>query len=344
MFIRKSLPILLIAGLLLAACGGGQPAGSPGGLKVVASTTIVGDVVALVGGDLIDLTVLFPPGTDPHTFEPRPQDLAAISEAQVIVINGLGLEEALAPALEANATGAIVHASEGIEVLDFAVHEHDHEGDEHEGELAHEGEEHEGEEHEGEDEHAYEGEEHQGEEHHHHEGGDPHTWTDPNNVIVWTENIAAALAGADPANAEAYQANADAYAASLRDLDTWIRSEVAQIPPDNRKMVTDHLALGYFADEYGLEQIGALVGSFSTNAAPSAQELAALEDTIREQEIPAVFVGKTVNPELAEQVAQDTGTAVVPVYTGSLTAPGGEADSYLAFMRYNVTAIVEALK
>jgi len=91
------------------------------------------------------------------------------------------------------------------------------------------------------------------------------------------------------------------------------------------------------------EQVGALVGSFSTNASSSAQEIAALEDVIRAQNVPAVFVGTTVNSALAEQVAQDTGTQIVPVYTGSLTAPGGEADSYLAFMRYNVSAIVEAL-
>ena len=127
----------------------------------------MGDVTRQVGSDLIELTVLFPPGADPHTFEPRPQDVAAISEADVIVINGLGLEEALEPTLEANAKGVVVHASEGIEVL------------------------------------AFEGEEHEGEEH---EGGDPHTWTDPNNVIVWTENIAAALAEADPSNAATYRA------------------------------------------------------------------------------------------------------------------------------------------
>lgn len=318
MFIRKLLPMLLLGSLLLAACGNTSPAVSGDGLKVVASTTIIGDVVAQVGGDLISLTVMLPPGTDPHTFEPRPQDVAALSDAHVVVISGLGLEESLEPALEANAKGAIVHASAGIEVLAF------------------EGEEHEEEEHEG--------EEHEGEESHAHEDGDPHTWTDPNNVIIWTLNIAAALAEADPANADAYQVNAEAYIASLRDLDAWIRSEVAGIPPERRKLVTDHRAFGYFADEYGFEQVGALVGSFSTNASSSAQEIAALEDAIRAQNVPAVFVGTTVNPALAEQVAQDTGTQIVSVYTGSLTAPGGEADSYLAFMRYNVSAIVEALK
>ena len=312
MLTKKIFPLLLLASLILAACSGSSSAGSSR-LKVVASTTLVGDVVEQIGGDLIELTVLFPPGADPHTFEPRPQDIAALSDAQVVVINGMDLEEALEPALEANVKGTLVHASEGIEVLAF-------EGEEHEGE------------------------EHEGEEHHHHEGGDPHTWTDPNNVIVWTQNIAAALAEADPANAKTYQANADAYIASLEELDGWIRTQIEQIPPERRVLVTDHRAFGYFADEYGLKQVGALIGSFSTNAAPSAQELAALEDKIKEQGVPAVFVGKTVNPALAEQVAQDTGVKLVHVYTGSLSEPGGNADSYLAFMRYNVNVIVEALK
>jgi len=310
------LSLVAIATLLLSACGG-APAGGEGRLKVVASTTIVGDVVAQVGGNLIELTVIFPPGADPHTFEPRPQDMAAISEADVIVINGLDLEEALEPILEANATGVVVHASEGIEPLAFEGEEHGEEGEEH-------------------------GEE--GEEHHHHEGGDPHTWIDPNNVIVWAQNIAAALSDADPAHAGEYQANAEAYITELQELDAWIRTQVAQIPAENRKLVTDHLLYGYFAEEYGLEQVGALVGSFSTNASPSAQELAALEDLIRTQDIPAIFVGKSVNPALAEQVAQDTGIKVVSLYTGSLSESGGEADSYLKYMRYNVRAIVEALK
>ena len=302
MLIRKLVPFLILVSLL-AGCSS-APTASNSGLRVVASTTILGDVVSQVGGNLINLSVLFPIGADPHTFDPRPQDVAAISDAQVVFINGLGLEESLQPSLDANAKGTVVAVSDGIDVrkLDNAAAAVEH------------------------------------------GGADPHTWTDPNNIIVWTQNIAAALAQADPANADAYQANANTYIASLQDLDAWIRSEVTQIPPERRKLVTDHYAFGYFADEYGFKQVGALVGSFSTNASPSAQEIAALEDTIRAQDVPAVFVGTTVNASLADQVAQDTGTKVVPVYTGSLTAPNGNAGTYLAFMHYNVNAIVEALK
>jgi len=307
MLTRKLFPIILITALLLVACGD-APVTSGDGLKVVASTTIVGDVVAQVGGDLIDLTVLFPTGADPHTFDPRPQDVAAISEADVVIIHGLDLEETLQPTLEANVRGVLVHAAEGIDMLPFA------------------------------------GDEHAAEEEHAHGGGDPHTWTDPNNVMIWTDNIASALSEADSINAAAYQANADAYIDELRELDAWIRTQVESIPAENRELVTDHATFGYFADEYGFEQVGLVVAASSTNAAPSAKELAELTDAIKEHDVPAIFVGTTVNPALAEQIAKDTGVQIVYVYTGSLSELGGEAESYLEFMRYNVSAIVEALK
>lgn len=310
---------LLIFSLFLSACQPATPAqpapASSAKLPVVATTTIVADVVRQVGGDKIELTTLLPVGADPHSFEARPQDAAALSNATLVFANGAHLEEFLDALLQsANATDKLVEVSEGITLLEMEAD--DHEGETHEGE--------------GED--------------HEHEGGDPHTWTDPNNVMIWTENIAAALSQADPANAEFYRANADAYLSELKALDAWVREQVSQILPENRKLVTDHRAWGYFADEYGFEQIGALVGSFSTVAQTSSQDLAALEDTIRAQGVKAVFVGRTVNPQLAEQVAKDTGIQVVYLYTGSLTAPDGDAPDYLRFIRYNVTAMVTALK
>jgi ABC-type Zn uptake system ZnuABC Zn-binding protein ZnuA len=301
--------IALGLSLLLAACAG--PSTPDGGrLRVLATTSIVGDVVRQVGGEYVDLGVLLPLGTDPHTFEPRPRDAAAIAEAEVVFANGAGLEEFLHSLIEsAGAQDRLVEVSEGISQLPL--------------------EEEAGEGHAGEDEHA---------------AGDPHTWMDPNNVLVWVENIAAALASADPVHAAEYRANAQAYAASLRDLDAWIRTEVARIPPDRRLLVSDHAVFGYFARAYGFTQIGTITGSFSTNASPSAQELAALEDSIRSFGVPAVFVGESANRALADQVAADTGIQVVIVYHASLSDPDGPAPDYLEYMRYNVSAIVEALK
>ncbi len=184
----------------------------------------------------------------------------------------------------------------------------------------------------------------EGEGDHDHDSADPHTWMDPNNVIVWTENIRSALSKADPVNEGAYRSNAEAYIDSLRELDTWIRDQVSQIPSEQRKLVTDHATFGYFADQYGFEQVGLVTPALSSNAAPSAQELASLEEKIESNDIKAIFVGNTVNPSLAQQIAADTGAQIIFVFTGSLGQAGSEADSYLDFMRYNVNAIVNALK
>ncbi len=344
---KKTITLILSGILLFAlmACDQSEnQAESSGKLQVVATTTIVGDVVAQVGGDLINLTIMLPVGTDPHSFDPTPQDMASFGNADVIFANGAGLEEFLDSLIEsAGAADKVVHVSEGIDFL-MSAGEHDHEGEEHE----HEGEEHdhEGEEHKHEgEEHDHEGEEHEHEgEEHHHEGVDPHTWTDPHNVMVWVHNIEHELSEADPENIEAYAANAEQYESELENLDAWIQEQVALIPVGDRKLVTDHTLYTYFAAAYGFEQVGALIPGFSSLAEPSAKEMAAIEAAIRDLDVPAIFVGNTVNSSLAERVAADTGTQVVAVFTGSLSAPDGEAPSYLEYMRYNTTAFVEALR
>ena len=172
---------------------------------------------------------------------------------------------------------------------------------------------------------------------------DPHVWLDPANVIVWTENIAAALSARDPAGSGTYQANAAAYIAELKALDEWIRSETARIPQEKRLIVTDHMLFNYFAEKYGFTVVGALIPSYSSLAQPSAQEIAALEDAIRQYNVRVILVGNTVNPTLAARVAEDTGTAMVQFYTGSLSNADGPAATYLDYMRYNVKTIANAL-
>jgi ABC-type Zn uptake system ZnuABC Zn-binding protein ZnuA len=293
--------IALIMLASLFACGSGNTSAANPGLKVLATTSIVADVVAQVGGKYINLTTLLPVGTDPHEFSPRPQDAAALADASIIFANGAGLESFLPPLLEsAGATGKVVEVSTGITLQPLP----------------------------GEDSKTV----------------DPHTWMDPNNVITWTDNIAAALSKADPAHASDYQANAAAYAALLRDLDAWIRAQVDQIPPANRLLVTDHAVLGYFATRYGFTQVGTITGSFSSEAAPSAQELASLEDKIRADGVRAIFVTEAASQTLTDQVAADTGIQAVWLYHASLTDATGPAPTYLDFVRYNVNAIVKALK
>jgi ABC-type Zn uptake system ZnuABC Zn-binding protein ZnuA len=164
------------------------------------------------------------------------------------------------------------------------------------------------------------------------------------NVIHWVENNEQALNTLDPANAGTYQANATAYTAELGQLDAEIETAVAAVPPENRKLVTDHESFGHFATHYGFTVIGSVIPSISTLSSPSAQELAALQQQITEEGVKAIFVGTTTNPALAEQIANDISIQVVPLYAESLSEPGGPAPTYLDFMRYDVSAIVEALK
>jgi len=176
------------------------------------------------------------------------------------------------------------------------------------------------------------------------EGSDPHFWLDPIHAIRYIENIRDGLIRADPAGKDTYTQNSDAYIARLMELDAWIKAQVAEIPEQKRLIVTNHESFGYFADRYGFQIIGAIVPSVSTGASPSAQQLAQLVEQIRATGASAIFLETGTNPQLAEQVAQETGAKVVTgLYSHSLTPPGGNAPTYIDMMRYNVNAIVRAL-
>lgn len=295
----------LVAFLILLLAGCFPKSVSKEKIQVLATNSIIGDVVREIGKEAIELSVLLPPGADPHSFEPSPQDMLEASRARIIFINGVGLEEVFLKRLVEGASpeATIVDLSEGIELL------------------------------------PYEG----GEEEHEHEV-DPHVWLDPTNVITWIRHIASALEKADPQNAGFYRQNARNYEEKLLELDVWIKETVKSIPPERRKLVMDHLALGYFARRYGFQQVGVIIPSITTLAEPSARQIAELVDLIQREKVPAIFVSSSVNPKLAEQVAKDAGVKVVPLYIESLSQPGGPASTYLELMRYNVTAIVEALK
>lgn len=281
-------------------------------LRVVASTNLVADVVAQIGGDSITLYPLIGAAVDPHSYTSTPQDQRMLNEAHLVFINGLHLEATL-DELWGTLTAPVVAVNVGVPPRELGEAEH------------------------GEEEAGHEAE-------HHHEGIDPHTWQRVANVKIWVENIRIVLSQLDPAHEAAYRAAANTYLQELETLDADIRTKVAAIPVSNRKLVTDHETFGYFADEYGFTIVGALIPSLSTAAEPSAQSLAALQDQLAHEKVPAIFVGTTVNPRLAEQLAQDLGIQVVSLYSDSLSAPDGPAATYLAFMRYNVDAIVQALQ
>ena len=296
---------------------GCSPAESDSGLsgdtlQIVATTSIVGDVVAQVACEQVSITTLLPPNSDPHTYQPTPQDIATISKADVLFANGAGLEVFLEPILEnADAEEKTVDLSDDINLL--TADEHSDSGRDEDQNIDHDSQ-------------------------------DPHVWMNPNNVIAWVNVIQETLSELDPAHAAEYQNNARSYRAELSELDTWITTQVADIPFQRRTLVMDHLVLGYFAEEYGFQQAGAVIPGFSTLAEPSAQQVAEIINTIEKLGVKVIFVSDTAPPGIAERVAEDTGSQLVYLHTGSLTEPGGLASNYIDYMRYNVKAIVQALQ
>ncbi len=304
--IFNSITVFAIAAIFLAACGS-APSGGDGALNVLASTTFLADIAQNVAGDRAQVESLLPVGANPHTFQATPSDVTRVTQSTVLILNGLELEHFIEQMLE-NAGGErlIIEATAGLTPRQM--------------------------------------EEHEGEEGHDHEAGDPHMWLDPNLVITYVENIRNGLSQADPAGAEVYKTNADAYIAQLKDLDKWIVERVNTVPAERRLLVTNHHAMGYFAERYGFEVAGSVIPSFSSDATPSAQEMAALVDEIKSLNAPAIFLDTADNDILARQIADETGVMIVSdLHFASLT-DGAPAPTYIEMMKDNVSKIVEALK
>jgi ABC-type Zn uptake system ZnuABC Zn-binding protein ZnuA len=306
--------VLIVVTILLIGC---TPAESDAGrsgdtLQIVATTSIVADVVAQVAGEQTSISILLPPNSDPHSYQPTAQDITTLSKADVIFANGAGLEVFLEPILtNADSDKKIVYLSENINLLTAVEHNDSGEAVDQE---------------------------------YKHNSWDPHVWMNPNNVIAWVKVIQSTLGELDPPNAATYQRNAQNYISELNELDGWISTQVAEIPVQKRILVMDHLVLGYFAEEYGFQQAGAVIPGFSTIAEPSAQQLAEIIDTIDKLGVSVIFVSDTAPQRITEPVADDTGSELVYLYTGSLTERGGPASNYIDYMRYNVKTIVEALR
>lgn len=175
--------------------------------------------------------------------------------------------------------------------------------------------------------------------------GDPHIWFSVSNAMTMTRNIRDALIQVDPAQAASYKANADTYLAKLTDLDTYIKAQIATLPPANRKIVTNHDAFGYYIDRYGLQFVGAIIPAMSSESAPSAQDVAALITKIKAEHVRAIFLESSINPKLAQQLGEEAGVQVVDtLYGDSLGEPGTPGATYESMMRYNTDTIVHALK
>jgi len=289
---------------LFLAGCGPAPQSGDNTFKVLASTSFLADIAQNVTGDRAHVDALLPLGADPHAYQAAPSDVSKIAGSDVLILNGLEYEHFIEPLLE-NAGGE--HFT--ITATD-GLFPNQMESEENPGEMV----------------------------------GDPHMWLDVNRVITYVENIRDGLSTADPAGAERYQVNAEAYIAKLQELDAWIFKQVETIPAERRLLVTNHEAMGYFAGRYGFAVAGSILPSFSSEAGVSAQEIAASIDTIKSSGAPAIFLGEVENADLANQIAAETGVAVVDtLYLESLT-DGGPAATYIDMMKHNVTQIVNALK
>lgn len=289
-----------------------------GPLVVVATTGIIGDLVSQIGGGRVEVRTILPANADPHSFEPAPQDIAMVDDAAVVFVHGLELD-AWAETILENADGdfTVVTVTDGISIADF---------------------------HSDEDDHDHEEDDHEDDDGHHHGEGDPHVWFDPTRTAQMAANIAAGLTGADPDGADGYAGRLAAYQAELTALDGQIAERIALIPEERRVIVTNHEALGYFADRYGLTIVGTVIPGMSVEAEPSAQEIAALLEVIERENVTAIFAENTVNPALAEQLAAQAGIQVVAtLFTDTLGEPGSGADTYIGLMRYDTRVIVKAL-
>jgi len=322
-------------------------------INVISSFSILGDLVSAVGQEHVTVTNLVKVDGDAHVFNPTPQDVKAISIAQLVVTNGLQFEGWMPRLIEAaNYQGVQVIATNGIKVLSTTA-EHEHHDDEHahhDDEHAHHDDEHahhDDEHAHHDDEHAHHDDEHahHDSEHAHHDHGDidPHAWHSIKNVKVYVNNIAKGLIQVDPANSNDYQQNAKVYIQKLDKLELKISAQLATVPAAQRKVITPHDAFGYFARDFNVTFL-APQGT-STGSEASAADVAQLIKQIRQDKVNAVFMENIADNRLIEQISRETGVKVGgKLYSDALSATDKPAATYLQMMQYNVDTIVNALQ
>jgi len=299
----------------LAACAALLLGGSAHAqaLEVATSFSILGDLVAQVGGERVKVRTLVGPDEDAHAFQPRPSDAREIGAAALVVVNGLGFDDWMTRLARAGGfKGTVVVASAGISTLEMTRddghdHGHDHDRGKDKGKAV-----------------------------------DPHAWQDVANVRRYVANIAAALAAADPEGATAYRSAAERYDGELQALDAEIRAAFAALPAERRKVVSSHAAFGYFAHAYDIRFLSPV--GVANNAEPTAKGVARLIRQLKEEKVPAVFIENVADPRLIERIRSESGAAVGgTLYSDALSKAGGPASTYVDMMRTNLATLQRAL-
>jgi ABC-type Zn uptake system ZnuABC Zn-binding protein ZnuA len=290
----------LAAALLVVGCGGSGS--SSGKVHVVATTTQIGDFVREVGGNDVAVDQVLAPNTDPHDYEPRPDDVSNAADAKLVFANGDNLDAWIGKVVSDSGSNAKIvdlgatvpvklpGESSGLEASQF----------------------------------------------------DPHWWHDPRNAEAAVSEIASQLSQADPAHRATFESNARIYTAKLRRLDAGIASCLNPIPQADRKLVTDHDAFGYFANRYGIDVVGAVIPSQTTQAQPSAKDLSDLASLVKKEGVKAIFPESSLSPKLADTIASQTGASVGHTLYGDTLGPAGSSgDTYLKMEAANMEAMFQ---
>jgi len=286
---------------LLAAGCGGVAGGSSGKLYVVATTTQIGDFVREVGGEAVEVDQILQPNTDPHEYEPRPSDVEGAASASLVFANGDDLDAWIDQIVSDSGSDA--------EVVDLGAKVPIRRPGESSGAEA--------------------------------SKYDPHWWHDPRNAEAAVRAIERALAAADPSHRHEFHRNSAAYLTKLRALDHGIARCIGSVPPAQRKLVTDHDAFGYFADRYGIEVVGAVIPSQTTQAQASAKDLSALAQTIEAEKVKAIFPESSLSAKVADAIARQTGaSANYTLYGDTLGPEGSGAETYVGMEEANADAMV----
>ena len=273
-------------------------------LKVIASFSILGDLVKNVGGDRTAVGTLVGPNGNAHIYSPSPADAKKLADAKIVFVNGLGFEGWLERLVKASGTKApIIVATKGIKPRESAAgHGRDHD----------------------------------------HGRTDPHAWQSVANAKIYVNNIRDALIATDPAGKASYEANASAYLAKLDALEREVKDVVSKIPVERRRVLTSHSAFGYFEDAYGVNFTAPQ--GISTEAEPSAKDVATIITQIKKQKLSGVFLENVTDPRLVNQIASETGAKVGgTLYSDALTDGNGDATTYVDLIRHNLKQLAAAL-
>jgi ABC-type Zn uptake system ZnuABC Zn-binding protein ZnuA/ABC-type Mn2+/Zn2+ transport system permease subunit len=301
---RRKWAGLVAAGLLVLLLGSGcgnSTSAADGQLDVVATTTQIGDWVRQVGGNAVFVDQVLQPNTDPHEYEPRPSDVESAAGAKLVFVNGDDLD---------NWMGQVVSDGGGdAKIVDLGAIVPERLPGESSGAEA--------------------------------SRYDPHWWHDPHNAEAAVHEIERRLSVADPRRRKKFEANANAYLAKLHRLDAGIASCIDSVPRAERKLVTDHDAFGYFANRYGIDVVGAVIPSQTTQAQPSAKDLSGLVALIEREHVNAIFPESSLNAKVADAIARQTGaSADYTLYGDTLGPEDSDGATYLRMEAANTDAMV----